>query len=124
MRPRLDRNAVSLLVGLHLSGCYSWARSTLRPDELVSAEQPETIRVTGADSARLVLKQPTTRNDSLIGVAADGAVTAVAGEEVCAVEVRRFSWQKTVGLGLGIAAGAAAAVGVTYLILLSSVGFE
>lgn len=124
MRARLGRSAMSLFVGLHLTGCYSWAPSMLSPEELVSAEQPETIRVTGADSTQRVLKQPTTRNDSLIGVAPDGAVTAVADEEVRGVEVKRFSWQKTVGLGLGVAAGVATAVAVTYVILLGSAGFE
>ena len=87
------RLIATLLIAVHLAGCYSWRATTTSPAEVIAEEQPSAVRVTLTDGTRLTLDAPTIRGDSI------GRVAALS--DVRTIEVRRFSIGKTVGLVLG-----------------------
>ena len=80
----------ALLLAVHLTGCHSWHTATMSPAEVITDEQPSTVRVTLTDGTRLTVDDPTIQNDTIGGV--------VALSDVRTIEVRRFSIGKTVGL--------------------------
>ena len=87
-RSRLHRYrpVALLMLVLHLTGCYGWRTTTVRPGELIAVEQPSAVRVTLTDGTQRTLPDPTIRNDSISGVAL---------ADVSTFEVRRFSIRRT-----------------------------
>ena len=116
----VHRSVATWLLVLNLAGCHSWRSEALAPAQLVPAEHPKVVRVTRSDGSILILRHPTVRDDSMVGIGPDSAEVRLPLQDVRGVEVRRFSAAKTTGLVLGVAGGAALAVGAAYLIALSS----
>ena len=123
MRTPLARRVIAALLLVLLTACQSWQPTTVSPQQLIPEEQPSPVRVTLTNGETVTIKDPTMRNDSIVGVTdADGALrtsaVGVALRDVRLLEVQHFSVTKTVGLVFGTAVGLAAVViGLGYVIL-------
>jgi len=94
-----------VLVGTAATGCVSF-RAASGPLQATLA-RPQTVRVTRASGARIVLDAARLMGDSLIGEDPWGprsGAWAVALADVRRVEVHRFDWLKTAALGAGVVA--------------------
>ena len=102
LRP-LARRVIAALLLVLLTACHSWRPTTVSPQQLIPEEQPSLVRVTLIDGETVTVRDPTMRNDSIVGVTdAVGALTrrgvGVASRDVCLLEVRRLSPFRTVGV--------------------------
>jgi len=129
---RRYRAPAILMLLLHLGACAKWTAVTPTPiADFVSEEDPNRVRATTSDGTRIVLQNPTVRNDSIMGViercdppleSSEGLAcqrsggTALDLSDVAVLEVRRADVTDVVGgfLLITVVAGA-----VTYLVVLS-----
>jgi hypothetical protein len=100
-----------LLMTLNLSACSTWQATELGPRQVIEA-QPSRVRVTDLDGDRTVILYPAIDVDSIRGhdhalrttlEVREGALAPVAIlaiTDVQAIEVRRFSAPRTLGLVL------------------------
>ena len=98
----LARRVVAALLLVLLTACHSWRPTTVSPQTLIPEEQPSLVRVTLIDGETVTVRDPTMRNNSIVGVTdAVGALTTrgvgVASRDVRLLEVQRFSPFRTVG---------------------------
>lgn len=111
----MGRRLLASALAILLSACKTWEPAPVALETLAGDDRPPVVRVVGAGGERLVLRNPTLANDSLVAttVVAAGAV-GVAGasagarpglpwEDIRAIEVARVSVWRTVGLVAGIA---------------------
>ncbi len=96
-RSLLARRFIAALLMVLLTACHSWRPTTVSPQQLIPEERPSRVRVTLTDGETVTVKDPTMRNDSIVGVRdADGALmgspVGVASRDVRLVEARRFSF--------------------------------
>ena len=103
MRTPLTRRFIAALLMVLLTACHSWQPTTVSPQQLIPEEQPSPVRVTLTNGETVTIKDPTMRNDSIVGVTdADGALrtsaVGVALRDVRLLEVQRFSPSRTVGV--------------------------
>ena len=123
MRTSLTRRFIAALLMVLLTACHSWQPTTVSPQQLIPEEQPSPVRVTLTNGETVTIKDPTMRNDSIVGVTdADGAqrtsAVGVALRDARLLEVQHFSVGKTVGLVFGTAVGLTAfVIGAGYVIL-------
>jgi len=110
MRTPLTRRFIAALLMVLLTACHSWRPTTVSPQGLIAEDEPSSVRVTLTDGETVIVRNPTMRNDSIVG--ATDADVGVASQDVRLLEVRHFSVGKTVGLVLGIAAGVVAVAAV------------
>ena len=74
MRTPLTRRFIAALLMVLLTACHSWQPTTVSPQQLIPEEQPSPVRVTLTNGETVTIKDPTMRNDSIVGVTdADGA---------------------------------------------------
>ena len=100
------RRAVALvLIPVVVAGCSSWQLAKPTPSEYLQSHRPNHVRVTRSDSARISLRTPELRGDSLWGIEGGSLARADTGRQVIVplsdiqrMEVRRFSLAKTLGL--------------------------
>ena len=90
--------------------CTSWKIVELAPAEYLQSHRPKEVRLTCRDSSRIRLRAPELRGDSLAGHTVGGLsvsdttrVVTMPLADVHAMEVRRFSFIKSLGLYLIIA---------------------
>ncbi len=96
---RTRRLAASLMLLLHLAGCYSWQPVTASPRQFVEEEQPGHIRISQADDEELELRNPRVEGDSLaarISTYNRTGIVRIALADITAVEWRRLQVGKTV----------------------------
>ena len=75
LRP-LARRVIAALLLVLLTACHSWRPTTVSPQQLIPEEQPSLVRVTLIDGETVTVRDPTMRNDSIVGVTdAVGALT-------------------------------------------------
>jgi hypothetical protein len=107
----LGRITLLAVLGLHAGACMSWKAQPVSPDQVV-AKKPDQVRLTLANSSRIVIARPAIIGDSLIGTP-PGADTkriaqrlAVPLSDIRSVEVQRVNGAKTALLvaGLGVTA--------------------
>lgn len=94
------RPAVSLMLLLHLAGCYSWQPVTVSPRQFVEDEQPGHIRISQGDDEELELRNPRIEGDSLaarISTYNRTGIVRIALTDITAFRARRFSTLKTWG---------------------------
>jgi hypothetical protein len=60
------RIALSAALGLQAEACMSWRTQAVSPEEVV-ARQPNQVRVTLANTSRMVIAHPAIIGDSLVG---------------------------------------------------------
>ncbi len=119
-RTPLTRRVIATLLLVLLTACHSWRPTTVSPQQLIREEQPSPVRFTLTIGETVTIKDPTMRNDSIVGVTdAVGVLTrsgavGVASRDVRLLEVQHFSVTKTVGLVLGTAVGLAAVAAVVF----------
>ncbi len=106
MRPLARRFIAALLLVL-LTACHSWRPTTVSPQQLILEERPSRVRVTLTDGETVTVKDPTMRNDSIVGVTdAVGALmtrgVGVASRDVRSLEVRGFSVTKNIVLAVSL----------------------
>jgi hypothetical protein len=120
---RIRRLLAALLLVLYVPACYHWVTPEgMTPQEYIATNHPKQVRITLADSSRLVVLRPTISGDSLVGfrpATGDPYTGLVPEEPVCVaaaavqrLQVRRLNVVTTVVaplLGL-VAVGATAAV--------------
>ena len=111
---RPSRRIVWGISALWIGGCHAWrGRPVMSPT--IGAR---TLRVTTDDGRRLTLERAVVRSDSVVGYVAEaearhrnewqadtaafGARTAVPVDDVAALEERRVSGWRTVGLIVGV----------------------
>ena len=94
----LRRVVLPLTLLTFLSTCHKWVPLEPPIAQAIAEEEPGTVRVTLADSSRVVLKEPRISGDSL--VALDDTV-GVALDDVQQIEARRTKVLATVGLVSG-----------------------
>ncbi len=108
MSPRSGR-AVSLVVSgsLLMTACQAW-RVEERPIQAIVQQNHSPIAVTMNDRRWIVLKDAQLHSDSVVGRRLRGNTkgsgrTALSLSGVRAVETRRFSFIRTIGLGIALA---------------------
>jgi hypothetical protein len=94
-RDSLARRPIAALLLVLLTGCQVWQPAIADPVTLIPAEEPGSVRVTLLDGARLTVRDPIMRNDSIVATLFGGA--AVAASDVRLLEVQRFDAKKTIG---------------------------
>ena len=94
-RDSLARRPIAALLLVLLTGCQVWQPAIADPATLIPVEEPGSVRVTLLDGAKLTVRDPIMRNDSIVAIAIGGA--AVAASDVRLFEVQRFSVKKTIG---------------------------
>jgi len=96
------RRIAYLLLLCYLPACTSWhIESGITPEQLITTQHPDTVRVTRTDSARFVLWQPRiAAGDSVSGLY-NGVRSRIALSDITQVETQKFSAVKTVGLVTG-----------------------
>jgi len=94
IRGRVPRAIVCVLLFVHLSACMTWQpvelADTPPPPEELSEQLGNRIRVTRADSSRVVLEYVEVRGDSIAGVVDGGSVETIALSEARSVEAWRL----------------------------------
>ena len=86
------------LAALALSGCHTWRAESRAPTSRVWRNLPGEIRLTLEDGSSLTLQRPVIRLDQTIRSERGGPFAAL--QDVSAVEARRFSTVRTLGLVL------------------------
>lgn len=104
---------LSLTVLLLLaSSCMSWQRSAAPPAAAITEGAPPVVRLTLRNGSVATIQSPVIRNDSILSESS--AVSGVAVSDVEALEIRRLSGSRTLGLAAAGVVGAALwTVGVT-----------
>ena len=97
----------TLLLAVHLTGCYGWRTATISPAQLTADEPPPTVLLTLKNGTRVRFNDPTIRNDSINGVALSDVSTITT-------TARRFSAGKTTLalVVLGVPAPLAVIIGI------------
>ena len=106
-RTPLARRVIAALLLVLLTACHSWRPTTVSPQQLIPEEQPSLVRVTLIDGETVTVRDPTMRNDSIVGVTdAVGALTrrgvGVASRDVRSLEVRGVSVTKNIVLAVSL----------------------
>ena len=96
-RTPLAQRVIAALLLVLLTACYSWRPTTVSPQTLIPAERPSSVRATLASGEVITVRDPTMRNDSIVGATAAG-VAGVASRDLRLFEVRRLAVVETVGL--------------------------
>ena len=113
MRTPLARRVLAGALMVLLTACQSWQPTAISPQGWTPEERPSSVRATLRSREVITIRDPTVRNDSIVG--ATEADVGVASRDVRLLEVQRFSADKTLGLVLG-AAAVVAAVGLVALL--------
>ena len=103
----LARRVIAAFLLVLLTACHSWRPTTVSPQTLIPEEQPSLVRVTLIDGETVTVRDPTMRNDSIVGVTdAVGALmtrgVGVASRDVRLLEVRRLSVTKNIVLAVSL----------------------
>ena len=94
-----------ILLPAYVASCTSWRVEPVSPAQVVSQDEPSTIRVTLNDGTRFELNSPVVSGDTLLGlVKTEGyGQRAVLLADISRVEIRKGDALKTVGLVVGLA---------------------
>ena len=98
-RTPLARRFIAALLMVALTACVTWQPTTVSPQQLIPAEQPSSVRVTLTSGETRTVRDPTMRNDSIVGITKSGVIGVVA-RDVRLLEVPRFNVENTIGLGV------------------------
>jgi hypothetical protein len=101
------------------AACTSWRVHGLSPQQIVTAEQPSSIRVIRSDSTQVVLSQPTVSGDSLTGLT-DGKRLSIPVPDIVGLAVPVDDGGKM--LALGLVTGAVLTLGALLLIASGNAG--
>ncbi len=91
---RMERLAFTAWLAASAGACSSWQVETVSPEELISQQHPDQIRVTLPDRSKVELQQPTLEGDTLVGIVGGhvtttgSASTGAFGENATVVEVK------------------------------------
>ena len=105
-RTPLARRVIAAFLLVLITACQTWRPTFVSPQELIPVERPSSVRATLRSGAKVILDDPTVRNDSIFGVTDGGERVGVASRDVGLFEVRRFSILRSIGLGYVSVAGA------------------
>lgn len=105
------RRATGMLVLVAwLSGCTTWRTHPTDPQQYITEQRPDKVRLMLADSVIMQLQEPRILRDSVVGdqnVGNTNRRVAVPVGEVRAVQTGQFSFGKTAIAGIAIVSGAA-----------------
>ena len=105
-RTPLARRVIAAVLLVLITACQTWRPTFVSPQELIPVERPSSVRATLRSGAKVILDDPTVRNDSIFGVTDGGERVGVASLDLGLFEVRRFSILRSIGLGYVSLAGA------------------
>jgi hypothetical protein len=112
--------AALLVITLSNAACAAWHVEGVPPDSVLPTRHPRAIRVTRADSSRIVLWEPLLRADTLYGLASgnrgDQQQVQVPVADVRQLETLGFSPGRTVGLFAGLAGVVLATIAIAFAI--------
>jgi len=97
----LYRPVAALMFVLHLGACSTWRPVTVSPRQFIEEEQPDRIRV-WQDARATELRDPRIGGDTLTSMVPNER-GKIALTDITLIEVRRFSYGRTLFLGLGVA---------------------
>ena len=97
-RTALRRRVIIALLIVPLTACQTWRPTFVRPQQLIPAERPTSVRATLWSGGTVTLENPTMRNDSVFG-AAEAGLVGVASEDVGMLEVQQLDVLRSIGLG-------------------------
>jgi hypothetical protein len=118
-----------VLLAVQLSACTSWRVQNISPQQLVSRDSTQRVRIVRLNGAQVTIKGARLRGDTLYGSPTPIAkrmpdtLVAIPLSDVRAIEVRQGDTGKTVGLVLGVSALVAGAVFVAFLSALGQAGY-
>ena len=106
----------SILLPVYLSSCTSWQVQSVSPEQVVTEDQPSTIRVTLTDSSELEMEQPRIVGDTLRGLVKGKPFSGTVKDEISLIErdvlladiatvrVKKTNATTSILLGVGIVA--------------------
>ncbi len=106
-----------ILLPAYVASCTSWHVEPVSPAQVVTQDQPPTIRVTLNDGSLLVLDSPVVLGDTLLGHARteSNAQRAVLLADISRVETPgKWDSVKTIGLTAGILLGLLGAMALAW----------
>ena len=111
----LPRLASCVLLPAYLAACSSWYVQEVSPQQLVTEEQPEKIRVTLTDGSQLQIEHPRVSGDTLMGYEVrgrrySGQQVNIPLSDVTDLAIQRTSAGKTTALIFGMVLVVGAAV--------------
>ena len=86
-------------------GCTTWKRPQVAPEQVITNQRPEHVRLILSNEAQLELWHPQISNDSMVGIPARMDSTRFTGiplAEIKELQVRGVSAGKTVLLAAGL----------------------
>ena len=98
------RAVLLLFLMLHLTACYTWQGvATTSPAQLIEATQPDRVRVVVRGEGEVELENPSVEGDQLVGTtptrsggSLETSDASVSLEDILQLEIRNFSWGRTV----------------------------
>ena len=98
------RAVLLLFLVLHLTACYTWQGvATTSPAQLIEATQPDRVRVVVRGEGEVELENPSVEGDQLVGTtptrsggSLETSDASVSVEDILQLEIRKFSWGRTV----------------------------
>ena len=94
---------VCLLLVASLPACTTWRVSIFSPKDVISFYHPDVVRITRPSGYYIVIKEPITTGDSLVG-RYRGQPYAMAFSDISEVAIRDVSKSKTIAMGVGVSA--------------------
>ena len=98
------RAVLLLFLMLHLTACYTWQGvATTSPGGMIEATQPDRVRVVVRGEGEVELENPSVEGDQLVGTtptrsggSLETSDASVSLEDILQLEIRNFSWGRTV----------------------------
>ncbi len=94
----MRRFIACVLLPCYLAACTSWKTQQVSPQQVISEEQPDWIRVTLTDGSQRVLEQPAVSGDILSGLSDAGTPVHIPLADVVDVAVEKTNALKTAAL--------------------------
>ena len=104
MIPCRLRAVLLLFLVLHLTACYTWQGvATTSPAGVIEATQPDRVRVVVRGEGEVELANPSVEGDQLVGTTTtrtggsfEPSDDSISLEDILQLEIRNFSWGRTV----------------------------
>ena len=107
----MRRFIACILLPCYLAACTSWKTQQVSPQQVISEEQPDWVRVTLTNGSQRVLKEPAVSGDTLSGLSDAGIPVHIPLADVVDVAVEKTNALKTAALIYAV-------VGVGFILLV------
>ncbi len=112
----IRRLIACILLPCYLVACTSWKTQEVSPQQVLTDEQPDKVRVSLTDGSQVVLEEPVVSGDTLIGFEQD-VQKSILLADVSALELREGDGGKTtLAIIGGVILAGGLALGVAYAV--------